>query len=77
MWDKTIEKAINVEVKASRQPSSNIKKIDAWYLWSFRPIKSDKSIKLDTKDLKKTKSSHSFSTNLGDQSRYLLDQALG
>lgn len=38
---KNNKKAVNIEVKASFQPSSRTKKINSRYLKSYKPVKKD------------------------------------
>lgn len=58
-----VEKDVDVEVKASFQSPSKIKKIDIRCLKGYRPTKKDKS-SWDNRNRDKAKSSHnSFPTN--------------
>ena len=40
-WEKAVEKAINAEVKAMLQSSSNTRNIDSRCLWKNRPAKKE------------------------------------
>lgn len=63
-WDKAIENAIDAEAKASRQPLSGSREVDAQCLEGLRPVKNEKPTRLENKGLEKTKSSCSFPANL-------------
>ncbi len=69
MWDKVIEKAIDVEVKANLQPPSGTRKIDSKCPKKYRPlVKKDKDNaywehcnEISNKDKNKAKSHNSSS----------------
>lgn len=59
--DKVIKKAINVKTKASCQTPSGTQETDFHCPRGLRPVKNNKI--RESKDLKKTKSYYSISTN--------------
>ena len=72
MWDKMVEKAINIEAKAGLQPPFKIKEIDSRYPKGYKPlVKKDKNNayweqrnEATNRDKKKAKSHNpSFSAN--------------
>ncbi len=68
MWNKVVEKTVNVEVKADRQLPFETRKIDFRYLRGYRPlVKKDKDKTnrehWDEAPKDKTKSHNSFFAN--------------
>ncbi len=69
MWDKIVEKAIDIEVKTSLKLPSGTRKIDFRYPKGYRPVvkkdkdNSNQEYRDEDKNKDKTKSHNHFSTN--------------